>query len=368
VLPSINSLIHSCHSPAEPAAAEDPDSSAIDDPVWGRFETPAGKPFRPHTLLCIAICPCCVPPICTGPRKSAWRRAALSASFVLAYIQILLWIASLFLRGFAPASVNPMLGPWPDTLDLFQAKNAAEIVYNKQLWRLVMPIFLHAGLIHLATNMAMQLRMGITLEYEWGALRYLIIYMSSGIFASVYSAVMKPDQLSVGASGALMGVFGAWVSFLLASWSEGDDTAQRQRGFQFVMAVANIMVIIGFSFVPYVDWAAHVFGLLGGMLLGAWFFAVRPACETIPPGASSERPRSGPAPLPINNASRATMSPIAVMSARRRLYLAYASLVVFLMVLLAGLLGLFFNSTPDRALLDFCESMRAAYPSYALTC
>jgi hypothetical protein len=56
----------------------------------------------------------------------------------------------------------------------------------------------------------------------------------------------------------------AWLVHILLHWSEGDEAAQQQRSFQLIMAIINISVIIGFSFVPFIDWAAHVFGLLGG--------------------------------------------------------------------------------------------------------
>lgn len=77
-----------------------------------------------------------------------------------------------------------------------------------EVWRLVTPIFLHAGLVHLATNLLMQLRVGLFVETLWGTRVYTAIYLASGVFASVYSCAFKPEQISVGASGSLMGVMG----------------------------------------------------------------------------------------------------------------------------------------------------------------
>jgi hypothetical protein len=96
------------------------------DPVWGQFD----PPFTPARSIGIACCPCCVPPCCSPARKAAWRRVVRSAAFILSALQVALLIVSLCFRGFAPTSLNPMLGPWPDTLDLLQAKNAAFIVYR----------------------------------------------------------------------------------------------------------------------------------------------------------------------------------------------------------------------------------------------
>ena len=76
------------------------------------------------------MCPCAVPPYCNAERKKAYRRVGLSAALWLAVLQVVLLLTSLSWRGLAPLAVNPMVGPWPDTLDLLQAKNAAQIVYR----------------------------------------------------------------------------------------------------------------------------------------------------------------------------------------------------------------------------------------------
>lgn len=103
------------------------------------------------------------------------------------------------IAGFAPFGVNPMVGPWPDTLDMMQAKNAAALVYEGQVWRLFTPIFLHAGLIHLAMNVLMQLRLGLYMELTWGPVVWGALYWGSGIASSLASAVLKPETISVGA-------------------------------------------------------------------------------------------------------------------------------------------------------------------------
>lgn len=75
------------------------------------------------------MCPCCMPPLCARERKAAYARVARTACFWFSVAQIVLWGVSLHWRGFAPSDINPMIGPWPDTLDLLQAKNAARIKY-----------------------------------------------------------------------------------------------------------------------------------------------------------------------------------------------------------------------------------------------
>lgn len=319
---------------ASVTATPDQEDGTIDDPVWGRFAPRNGKPLKPHTVLCISMCPCCVPPYCSADRKKAYKRVSRTAAFILALFQLALVIVSLCFRGFAPTSENPMLGPWPDTLNLLQAKNAAEVVFNFQVWRFITPIFLHAGIIHLATNLAMQLRMGLYLEIAWGTRRWLYIYFGSGILASIWSCVLKPDQLGVGASGALMGVMGAWLAELVIKWSDTSDGQQSNRMFQFVMCFINILIIIGFSFVPFIDWAAHIFGLIGGLLLGIFAFRRHINYE----------------------------------SALKTFGLRVGAPVLFVVLFFLGVALVYSVEKPPRSLLAYCNYLQSFYPTEITRC
>ena len=215
----------------------------IVDPVWGLWVQPGPRGTRPKplTLCCLGCCPCCVPPCCAPRRRAAWRRVACSASFLLSISQLAVLIASLCLRGFAPFAVNPGLGPWLDTLDFMGAKNAVKVVMGDpvgsvpmqglqftgaQPWRLVTCIFLHGGLLHIAVNFSMQLRLGLLAEFVWGKWRYLPVYFGSGVASSLWSCIISPGNISVGASGALMGVLGAWATFLVCHWGHGTEQEQ----------------------------------------------------------------------------------------------------------------------------------------------
>ena len=176
---------------------------------------------------------------------------AKSASFALSVIQILVLIASLCFRGFAPLNINSGFGPWSDTLDYMGAKNAYKM-YNgdivnfytrdaagrietqtpvgqrtftgPQPWRLFTSIFLHSGIIHIVLNLVLQLRLALHAEVVWGMWRFLPIYFACGINGALWSAVIMPNTLSVGASGALLGVVGAWFVFLLCHYYHGSES------------------------------------------------------------------------------------------------------------------------------------------------
>lgn len=94
----------------------------------------------------------------------------------------------------------------------------------------------------------------------------------SGICGALWSAVINPNLLSVGASGALLGVVGAWFSFLSCHWGHGTPSDQQVRKQMLIMTAVNIAIIMIMSAIPFIDWSCHLFGLLSGLLLGLWYF------------------------------------------------------------------------------------------------
>ena len=168
----------------------------------------------------------------------------------------------------APSTINPLYGPSPEVLNYFGAKNTASIVHRGEVWRIATPVLLHAGIIHLAVNMFIQLRVGVYLETEFGFFQYVLVYAISGVYGAMCSAITLPETLGVGASGALMGLHGAWLVVLFVRWNQVADEFKGQRNCQLFMVVLNIVVTMGFSFVSFVDWAAHGGGLIAGFAVG----------------------------------------------------------------------------------------------------
>ena len=83
--------------------------------------------------------------------------------------------------------------------------HATSVCTNK---RLVVPIFLHGGILHYAGNMMIQMSLGAQVESAAGWLRMMLIYLISGMGGNLFSAVFSPDVPSVGCSGALCGTWG----------------------------------------------------------------------------------------------------------------------------------------------------------------
>lgn len=165
-----------------------------------------------------------------------------------------------------------------DVLSEWGAKNAVLILDDGEWYRLFTPILLHAGVIHLLCNVAVQLETGVFFEKEWGSARWLCIYLVSALGSSILSTIIMPNALSVGSSGAVMGLFGGKISEVVMRACERvrtkqDKVGQQVRKEQCCAVTCSVVVIMLFSFIPYVDWAAHLGGLVAGIMVGIFIFA-----------------------------------------------------------------------------------------------
>ncbi|HEX8834634.1 MAG TPA: rhomboid family intramembrane serine protease [Abditibacteriaceae bacterium] len=138
----------------------------------------------------------------------------------------------------------------------------APAVWEGQTWRLVTSTFLHAGVMHIAFNMWALHNLGVELERIYGPRNFLWLYFGAGWTASLASLMFT--GASVGASGAVFGLAGAWLAI-----------AFRRRDYfkAFGAQVLNIVVInlvIGYSFGAYIDNSAHIGGLIGGLAIAWW--------------------------------------------------------------------------------------------------
>ncbi|CAJ1368562.1 unnamed protein product [Effrenium voratum] len=234
------------------------------DPVWG--EVVSNQEPTCGFKLAFSCCPCLVVGCRSPDAKRAWRTFLCSVSFILSVIQVLILVMVIILDGgMVSYEENPMFGPHFHRLDAAGAKNAAKIVYQGQWWRLASATMLHAGWLHLAGNLLVQIRTGVQLEVMWGAPAWLVIYFVSGIYANLLSCVLHPEVLGVGSSGCLCGLIGGWLSFLFITWNQTMPGDVRMRNAQISSVLVSIVLIILFSFMPLMDIAAHV----GGLAMGA---------------------------------------------------------------------------------------------------
>ncbi|MGH9835771.1 MAG: rhomboid family intramembrane serine protease [Blastocatellia bacterium] len=171
----------------------------------------------------------------------------------------------------------------PETLIAFGAKTN-RLVREGDWYRLVTPIFIHAGLIHLLSNSYALWVVGPQVEKLYGSARFLLIYLLAGIGGVVGSYVgqeilNKPNVPSVGASGAIFGLFGVLAVFGYRYRHELPGAFRRAFG-AGVLPVIVINLIIGFS-IPFIDNSAHIGGLITGAILTFIVPYIAPGAERV---------------------------------------------------------------------------------------
>jgi len=209
-----------------------------------------------------------------GPMPTLWEKLCprlnpFTVTAILSVIQVIIFIVTLIVgqAKFDGAFVasNSMGGPSAETLLYMGGKYTPDIRDHYQVWRLITPVFLHAGILHIFFNLLFQCRFGFTFELRWTIPRYIIIYVMCGIGASLWSAVLSPVSVSVGASGALFGLLGADISYLVLNWAEIP-----QRGMEACTLVFVIIINLLYGISPEIDNSAHGGGLVTGLIAAPW--------------------------------------------------------------------------------------------------
>lgn len=147
-----------------------------------------------------------------------------------------------------------------DSLTLLSFGAKLNVLIDRgQVWRFLTCAFLHGGFFHIAFNMYALKIIGVEAEYAFGKVKYIIIYLISAIGASIFSYVFNPDSISVGASGAIFGLFGAMIIFGIKN--------KDKIGKGYIINLAQVVIIniiIGIT-LSNIDNSAH----LGGLIFGA---------------------------------------------------------------------------------------------------
>lgn len=174
---------------------------------------------------------------------------------ILIYINVLVFIAMVLAgAGFLTFS-SEYLFNW--------GGNYGPTTTDGGWWRLLTNIFLHGGLMHLLLNMYGLLFVGIFLEPILGKLKYLFAYLFTGILASIASIIWHEETLSIGASGAIFGLFGVFLALMLTKIY----TTQFSKMF-FLSTLLYIIINIVLGFTGGIDNAAHIGGLFSGFIVG----------------------------------------------------------------------------------------------------
>ena len=140
------------------------------------------------------------------------------------------------------------------------------LISEGEYWRLLTPIFLHVSFGHLLFNMFSLYIFGPELEQLAGKARFLTIYMLAGLVGNVSTYLIHDwDYRSVGASGAIYGIFGAFAALVYYTRNFMPQLKQ------IIIPIIVIGVVMTFL-QPQINITAHIAGLVTGFILGMVYF------------------------------------------------------------------------------------------------
>lgn len=140
------------------------------------------------------------------------------------------------------------------------------LISEGEYWRLLTPIFLHISFGHLLFNMFSLYIFGPELEQLAGKARFLTIYMLAGLVGNVSTYLIHDwDYRSVGASGAIYGIFGAFAALVYYTRNFMPQLKQ------IIIPIIVIGVVMTFL-QPQINITAHIAGLVTGFILGMVYF------------------------------------------------------------------------------------------------
>jgi membrane associated rhomboid family serine protease len=139
------------------------------------------------------------------------------------------------------------------------------LIANGQYWRLFTAMFLHAGILHIGFNAYALYLIGGMIESNYGRAKMPLIYFVTGFLASVASYVFGlANAVAVGASGAIFGIFGAFIAYNYRRRHLALASANLR--WAIMLIVLNAFLALGFG---AIDWRAHLGGLVAGIAAGA---------------------------------------------------------------------------------------------------
>lgn len=138
-----------------------------------------------------------------------------------------------------------------------------------QWWRLLTSTFLHGGVIHLIFNMQCLRLLGPIAERAFGRPAFLLGYLGTALCASLASQFSHPNEVCIGASGAIFGIAGLLVT-PIAFKRLSLSAKQLANPLKSLLAFAGFNLVFG-AIVPGIDNAAHLGGFVSGLIVGIVF-------------------------------------------------------------------------------------------------
>lgn len=185
-----------------------------------------------------------------------------TVTFWLLSINIAIFIFQLFLF-YSYYNRNEL--PWNCLVIALGGSQGGKIVNHYQYFRLITPMFLHNSVRHLLSNSMSLFFLGFHTEHEVGnKVNYALLYFISGIIGNFVSLLFNQISISVGASGAIIGLCGNFVIYFFLNYGNMTDRKKYSYGTMFLILFMNLFSGLAQGG-EHIDMWSHIGGFLGGL-------------------------------------------------------------------------------------------------------
>ena len=223
-----------------------------------------------------------------------------------------------------------------------------------QWWRFIIPIFIHAGIIHIGFNLLLQLTLGRDIEKLIGSIRFALVYFASGIWGFVLGGNFAATGIaSCGCSGSLFGILAITLLDLLYTWKQRPGPI---KDLMFILLDVCIAFVLGL--LPGLDNFSHIGGFLMGLVLGVCILRSPSAISRRASSPSTYTPHAQPQTHSRANSGLKTFlsNPLGFFQDRRGIWWAWWLLRVFALVgVLIGFILLLKNFYEWRTTCGWCK-------------
>ncbi len=183
----------------------------------------------------------------------SYNKQRIKATWGLAIVMVGMYLLEEYFGGSQNTAVLVRMGA-----------NVAERVRQGEYYRLFTCVFLHAGFLHVFFNTYALIALGGFFNRIMGEARFLTVFFVSGFVGSLCSTFLGKAEISVGASGAIWGIFGASLALSFFKTSLIPDALRHQLR---RITLINLAINLGVSFLPMIDIWAHIGGGVAGFFV-----------------------------------------------------------------------------------------------------
>ncbi|OHS98263.1 Clan S-, family S54, Rhomboid-like serine peptidase [Tritrichomonas foetus] len=216
--------------------------------IWARFYSP-----------CFEAGECCSP-----DRKKNGIHMLLTFTFYLLLAQIAFYIA----LAVKSTDVTWQVVPNDDILMQYGAINKTSFLTDSQYYRVLSFFLMNSSIFQVLVNTFCFFIFCLPMEKSWGFVKYFIIVLFGGIIGGLFNG-MHSDDVCTGSSCGILAVMGCFILLLFMKWPIIGSMVKQEYAFYIMLVPFEFLAT---SFLPKVDWVAHLSSFIAGMAIGSIMF------------------------------------------------------------------------------------------------